>query len=202
MTIDCNGRVSLRSRSSDTNQVTELRLNRSGYSGPPIRVSTSRAYLGRALALGFRELMFWNAELPVVCREERQIYAWQPLNTDSAIEPMPEAIRIESDSCDVQATHTITDTKPMRRTMSNAIRHNDHQTEPPPRAEEPAASDNTGTSLATMIKEAEALHATLTEARSKVTRLITGLRRHRRQSRLLSETLRSLRQLKLTEVAQ
>ena len=48
----------------------------------------------------------------------------------------------------------------------------------------------------------EALHAALTEARSSLTRLIAGLRRHRKQSRLLNETLRSIRQLKLTETVE
>ena len=62
-------------------------------------------------------------------------------------------------------------------------------------------SDNPGTSLATLIQDAEAIHATLTDARTSMARLIAGLRRHRKQSRLVSETLKSLRQLKLTETA-
>jgi hypothetical protein len=53
-----------------------------------------------------------------------------------------------------------------------------------------------------LIKDAEALHATLSEAKSSLARLVSGLRRHRKQSRLFSETLRSLKQLKLTEVAE
>ncbi|MGO9597325.1 MAG: hypothetical protein ACLP7Q_04825 [Isosphaeraceae bacterium] len=53
-----------------------------------------------------------------------------------------------------------------------------------------------------MIQDAESLHATLTEARSSLARLIAGLRRHRKQSRLLTETLKSLRQLKLTEAVE
>jgi hypothetical protein len=65
-----------------------------------------------------------------------------------------------------------------------------------------AASDTPGSSLASLIQDAEALHTTLTEARSNLTRLITGLRRHRKQSRLLTETLKSLRQLKLTETVE
>ena len=63
------------------------------------------------------------------------------------------------------------------------------------------ASDNNGTTLASLIQDAEALHATLTDARTSVARLIAGLRRHRKQSRLVNETLKSLRQLKLTETA-
>jgi hypothetical protein len=57
------------------------------------------------------------------------------------------------------------------------------------------------TSLAALIQEAEALHAALAEARSRTARLVAGLRRQRKQSRLVNETLESLRQLKLVETA-
>ena len=52
---------------------------------------------------------------------------------------------------------------------------------------------------ASLIAEAEALHASLAETKASAARLIAGLRRHRKQSRLVSETLKSLRQLKLAE---
>ena len=57
-----------------------------------------------------------------------------------------------------------------------------------------------GTSLAALIQEAESLHATLAEAKARNARLIAGLRRHRKQSRLVSETLKSLRELRLQDV--
>ena len=57
-----------------------------------------------------------------------------------------------------------------------------------------------GTTLAALISEAESLHATLADAKSRTARLIAGLRRHRKQSRLVSETLKSLRELKLQDV--
>jgi hypothetical protein len=56
------------------------------------------------------------------------------------------------------------------------------------------------TSLAALIQEAEALHATLADAKSRTARLISGLRRHRKQSRLVNETLKSLRELRLQDV--
>ena len=61
--------------------------------------------------------------------------------------------------------------------------------------EQPAAS------LAALMQEAESLHAALADARSRTARLIAGLRRQRKQNRLLNETLKSLRQLKLVEAA-
>ena len=62
-------------------------------------------------------------------------------------------------------------------------------------------SEQPGTSLAALIQEAEALHTALTDAKSRTARLISGLRRHRKQLRLVNETLKSLRQLRLVETA-
>jgi hypothetical protein len=50
-----------------------------------------------------------------------------------------------------------------------------------------------------LIPDAEALRKILTEARFSTARLITGFRRHRKQSRLLTDTLKSLRPLKLAQ---
>ena len=63
-----------------------------------------------------------------------------------------------------------------------------------------AGPDRPGTSPAASIQEAESLHAALADARSRTARLIAGLRRQRKQSRLVQETLRSLRELKLQDV--
>ena len=65
-----------------------------------------------------------------------------------------------------------------------------------------AGPDRPVTSPAVSIQEAESLHAALADARSRTARLIAGLRRHRKQSRLLGDTLRSLRELKLAEAVE
>ena len=63
------------------------------------------------------------------------------------------------------------------------------------------AAEQPGSSLAALIEEVESLHAALADAKSRTARLIAGLRRQRKQSRLVNETLKSLRQLKLVETA-
>jgi hypothetical protein len=86
--------------------------------------------------------------------------------------------------------------------MSQRISGNGHETTMPAGNSDQAASEIPGTTLTTLLQDAETLHATLSEAKSSLARLIAGLRRQRKQPRLLSETLKSLRQLKLTEVAE
>ncbi len=78
---------------------------------------------------------------------------------------------------------------------------NGHTPARPVETASPAGSDQPGISLAALIAEAESLHVALADARSRTVRLISGLRRQRKQSRLVNETLKSLRQLRLVETA-
>jgi hypothetical protein len=83
--------------------------------------------------------------------------------------------------------------------MPDRARHNGHTAETPPSAD---GKSPTGISLGLvdLIRAAEALHATLAQARSQTARLIAGLRGQRERNRLLTDTIRSLRQLGLAEV--
>ena len=201
-TIDLNGKVAIRARNDGQTQVTVLLLDRSSYTGLPIRINSNREFLSRAIRLGFKEIGISGVEVPVVCRKEYQVYAWQPLCSDSAIEPTDNVIRIESSAAASVASQELTQQETPRTIMSDRVRSNVQ--EPGIQASDNghAASDSPGSSLASLIQDAEALHTTLTEARANLARLITGLRRHRKQSRLLHETLRSIKQLRLTETTE
>ena len=200
-TIEMNGKVAIRAKGIEQSRITELVLNRSRYSGPPIRINTNRRFLSRALELGFSEIGISDVEAPLVCREEHRIYAWQPLGGDAAIQAADNVIRIEPNPEAVNTDFITTNNKSPRRFMNSPIQSNGHESTAPANSNAHAASENPGSSLATLIQDAEALHVTLTDARASISRLIAGLRRHRKQSRLVSETLKSLRQLQLTETA-
>src|SRR5262249_26108603 len=97
VTVDLNGAVAVRATSADQpNRVTELVLNRSSYTGPPLCLCTNRALLERALRLGFRELGFTGIDSPFVCRDTGRVYAVQPLSGGSPPAAGAEVIRIES----------------------------------------------------------------------------------------------------------
>jgi hypothetical protein len=201
-TIEMNGKVAIRAKSAEQLQITELVLNRSSYSGPPIRINSNREFLSRALPLGFSEIGISGVEAPIVCRKQYQVYAWQPLSGDAAIAPTDNVIRIESSTATSEARQERTSSETPRSTMSGRVRSNGQDPSIQANDNGHAASESPGSSLAALIQDAESLHATLSEAKSNLTRLITGLRRHRKQSRLMSETLKSLRQLKLTETVE
>jgi hypothetical protein len=197
-TIDLNGKVAIRAKGADQSQITELVLNLSTYSGPLIRINTNRRFLSRALELGFREIGFSDVETPVVCQQPQQVYAWQPLSGDAEIEQTDNVIRIQSHPETVITNRSNTN-ESTRRSMNAPIESNGHEPAVPANSNGQPASENPGTGLAALIQDAEALHATLTDARANMSRLIAGLRRHRKQSRLVAETLKSLKQLQLTE---
>ena len=85
VTVDLNGRVAIRARPAVRGQATEIVLNGSTYSGEPIRISTDRRYLSRALALGFRELQLFDPRAPIQCRDTQRQYVWALLDPDSAV---------------------------------------------------------------------------------------------------------------------
>jgi hypothetical protein len=183
-------------------QITELVLKRSSYTGPAARVNTNRAFLRKAMQLGFSEVGISSVEAPIVCRESHRIYAWQPLNGEVALEPGDNMVRIESSPAASSAGADRSETETPRRTMRAPIQHNCHESAVPANSNGHPASAKPGTSLASLIQDAEALHTTLTDARASIARLFTGLRCRCKQSRILSETLKSLRRLRLTEAVE
>jgi hypothetical protein len=85
--------------------------------------------------------------------------------------------------------------------MPDRVHRDGHTAAPPSPGDGPSPS-GTSAGLADLIREAEALHATLAQARSQSARLIAGLRGQRKRNRLLADTIRSLRQLGLAEAVE
>jgi hypothetical protein len=211
LTLELNGKVALRSRGEGQTQATELVLSRSRYTESPIKLSTNRALLGRAIRMGFREIAIPGADVPLVCRDRNSTYAWQPL-TNAVVESGNDAVCIESGGATAVAGNAVNTREPSRSTMPEPIVRNGHRpaelVTPSSRPAVPMTVVTTGRisddsptgNLASLIQEAEALHSAAAEFRARSARLVAGLRRHRKQSRLLNETLKSLRQLRLQDV--
>ena len=101
VTVNLNGEVAVWASSAEhPERVTELVLQRSSYVGMPISVCTNRALLERALRMGFSEFGFTGAETPFVCREDRRVYAVQPLSEAAPPPAGAEVTRIESGAAD------------------------------------------------------------------------------------------------------
>jgi hypothetical protein len=234
VTMDLNGRVAVRAQAEGQDRPTELILCRSGFTGAPVRLHTDRAFLARAIRLGFREVEVFGTSDPLACREGLRTYVWQPLNHDAAIEPVADVVRIESVTAGVspglveppsrrssqgepaaRARYTTVSEGPRRR---NGVPHASGVTNGSGMEQGNGAVDgsravngngvptgiahgNGVTGLAALIEEAETLHRTLADAQGRTRRLIGGLRRQRKQARLMSSTLATLKQLRLQDVA-
>ena len=155
VTLDLNGQVSVRAQADRSGPVTELVLAHSHYLGEPVRVSTSRYYLARAVRLGFTEVQVQSPSDPILCRDHNRVFLWQPLSKDSAIEPTDDAIRIESSTSGSAP-------RPAVRTKGERIMSPDEARGPPSteradRREQPSPSTEAninGSGLAALIQEA------------------------------------------------
>jgi hypothetical protein len=125
-----------------------------------------RRYLGRAIRLGFDTLHLIDGNKPVLCRDERRIFLWMPLDQGGPAGPRPPAT-------------------PKKEEV----------TVPDPPANGRPAAEQAPPSPFDPLSEAEAVRDLLAEAQSRMGRLVSALKQHRRQARAVQQALASLRQL-------
>ena len=197
-TLDLNGRIALRA-AGESAPATELILSRSHYDGAPVRLCTNRAFLARALQLGFTTLEIADPSTPLACRAGDRTYVWQPLDKDAALAPDDNAIRL--DSSRDRASLDPPTPRPLERPTMPRIPENGAAPTEIPRAPELSSPDTgPGSGLSSLIVEAEAIQTILTDVRTRSAKLVVALKRHRKRERLVQTTLASLRQLKLQDV--
>ena len=216
VTVDLNGKVAVLAKSEGDSPMTQVVLSNSRRTGAELRWQTNRKFLTRAVRLGFREVCLHGAETPPVCRDEHRVYVWALLEADKALAPTDNMVSLTSPVSTVVAVaqrHRIPAPRrhhqPTERTSSR-MSHNriaatlaGSATPPvngssPPAGEASEPSDQS-TSFGAVLREAEAVKTSLRDAHGQVGRLITALKRHRRQSKLVQSTLASLKQLQSLE---
>jgi len=182
---------------------TEVVLSQSVPSGEAMRINTNRRYLARALSLGLREVLLYAPERPVMCRDKRRTYLWAVLGPDGAIAPTEDTVRIVS----ADAATAVAKPKPTRRTKAlsePADNTNGHAAANGSAKSNGRARRKTGQTdqheVASLIEQAESLRASLRDTLLKTNELIKALKRHRQESRIVRNTLASLRQIKSLEV--
>jgi hypothetical protein len=199
VTIDLGGQAVLRAKGEDQSRPTELVLAQSVVSGPPIRFHLDRQYLARALDLGFGELCVVDGKAPLVFRDEKRTFIAVPLDKKAALEPADNALRISSAGTDlpdkparVERAEPLTEPleaeseKNGSAKVSSMVTHNGQR-------------KSSAGSLNALVEEAEALKDELRHIYTRTHRLLAGLKKHRRQSKLVQTTLATLRQLKAVE---
>jgi hypothetical protein len=201
VTLDLHGRVAVRAKGPAAPHPTELVLTGSRMTGEALAINTNRAYLGRAVRLGFQELFAFGADRPVLCDDGRRQYLWCALDPKDAIPPDEQAIRVESVGAARNNDHAQPQSirgnlKPANGSMEST-NDNGHTSRPAARRHQAAQSrtDRNGHGASSPLQEAELLYTSLRESLHRTRDLIVALRRHKRQSRLVETTLASLKHL-------
>jgi hypothetical protein len=164
-------RVEVRVRGDRDADAAVVPLPGSSGSGPPTAVVLNRRHLGRALAVGCRELAISAPGKPFVFRGPDRTYLTVALDPADAVPPAGPADRSvlpRSPDPDRRMSMPARDASP--------VEPNGHADPPPPPADgfDPLA-------------EAEALKAALTEAAGRAARLVAALKAHRRERRNLQK---------------
>lgn len=186
LTVDLNGAVSVRAKGPEDQTPTEIVLSGSRRDGEAVRFNTNRDYLARAARIGFRTVHIFGQEAPARCQEQYRAYVWALLGKDGIITADPNTVRIESDSneskTNIPKTRRITNnmtTTTSRLDTTQSVRSNQSPEPQPP----------------TPLEAAEAVRDSLKETLDRTRVLIAVLRKRKKQSRLVENTLASLRQL-------
>jgi hypothetical protein len=194
ITIEATGTVAIRAKDEGRAEATEILLSRSRSTGPTAKFVGNRSYLARALQFGFREFYIARQDVAMVARDRRRLYVWVHLSAETAIPAAAVANRLES----AAGTQTAPQepqperrTKPMPASTTNGHANNGNNTN--------GDRDRTERSpaVAELITEAEELRTVLADASARLSRLLSGLKANRRQSRAVQAAVHSLKQLQL-----
>jgi hypothetical protein len=189
VTLDLGPAVVVRAHASASHPVAEVPLPFTAAGGPPVRVALDRDHLGRALALGLRELRVSSPERPVVFRDGDRTYLTATLDPSCAVPPPPAGAGAIGESA---LSISPSPLAPIRERTGSMAHRNDPPTDRNGHADPPTVGDPVDP-----LAEAEALRAALAEAANRAHRLLGALKQYRRERRSLQAAWSSLRQLNL-----
>jgi hypothetical protein len=176
--IAATGSVAIRGRSPNLTEVKEITLARSRATGTPAWLTLDRRFLVRALALGCRTLAV-TPNKPFVLEGDGLVFVALPLESAASVEssvdrpstPMLDPNRLKPS------------TNPERNPLMESPKMNGHT---------PARGDP-----ADPLALAEELRDALADATNKAARLVMVLKAGKKEKKVLSSVLASLKQLSL-----
>jgi hypothetical protein len=195
VTLDLTTPPAVRARSAKGNLATEVVLARSTSAGPAVRVVTDRRYLHRAAQMAFEDIIVVRPDVPLLCRDERRVYVWMPLEANSAIGPAPNMPRFVSAEVPPVAVDQPSP-QSKRINIMPAPGRNGH--DPDDRAPPSSVPDRSfGGGISELYAEAEALRNLLADASARAAHLVAALKQHKRTAKAVEAAVSSLRDIKL-----
>jgi hypothetical protein len=192
ITLDLNGQVLVRSREESASRPTEVLLGSSKLTGEPVILNTNRRFVERALKLGFRSVFLFGPDSPAMSVDQHRRFLWALLDKKSAIPRHDEVTRIESSAAPEPTIRPIKPSKfkerrPMTTSKLDVISAPE---QPVSTAETKDSRENCSS-----IEQAISLRDALRSVARQVNDLVRSLKRQKRNTRLIDNTLASLKQL-------
>jgi len=184
ITVDLKDTVCIRAKANDNDNIVEHVLAGSQSEGPSLRLCFNRTFLRRALQLGFRELSVGKPEGPVVFSDNDRKYLFIPFEPRVALPPPSPTL----------ASDTVKPEPPRSQPTVPASPNN----QPPPTGNGTSSNERVQ-SIEEILTEAESLRTAWQDSLSRLSKIIAGLKQHRKQSRAVKAAMQSLRQIQLTE---
>ena len=203
VTFDCNGSISVRAKTIDT-QAAELQLTNSSKSGDDVTICLNRRNLINAARMGFTKLfLYGNASAVLACDENHRSYVFMPLESqENVVKASNDCLKIPSpvssrSSVSYPRPYTPTVTMPTNRiaqgTSGTTVKvpaATTINTEQPVRRRR-----RRNTTGGTVLEQAVALRDQLREVLTTTKDLVRTLKAERRSQKSLKVALDSLKQL-------
>jgi hypothetical protein len=181
VTLDLGAGAAVRGRDDRTGDTAEVRLARSEV--------VNRDHLGRALALGFRDLRVSTPERPVAFRDADRLFLCAGLDPGLAVPPADDPNPAVAERAEAVVPSPPDPVHPDRRIPVPA-----RDNPPPDRNGHPALPAGEPFDP---VAEAEALRADLADAHARAHRLVAALKQFKKERRALTTAWSSLKQLNL-----
>lgn len=203
VTLDLNGQVIVRAKTAEQAKPTEIVLTGTSWSGNPLRLNVNCRQMARAVKLGLTDLYVFGDETPVAWYGETCKYISALLPRDCCVEPADDAIRIESPRTEATASASLsppqkptTERKPQPVNATNAnsnVQAGGHAAKPNSPICRPKAGSR---DIGALVEQAMKLRTALHDRTHEAGELVKALKQHRRQSRVMQQTLDQIRSLK------
>jgi len=200
VTLDLNGHVSIRARGEEQERATAVTLSRSTATGATIRYAANRGYLTRAVALGFSEIQFNNADSPAMCQDDRRKYIFMGLGKNAVIEPSENELRLASDAEATPSPPTNERTTPTVKTIPQHVEPTPVNNGQAVNGDHNSENGQHKANFSNLLEDAQSLQNALRDMLLRTNHMISGLKQYHRTTKAMRSTLASLRQLQQLEV--
>jgi hypothetical protein len=201
VTLDGDRMLVVRAKGEGQPTATEVVLAQSQVQGKSVRVAVNRRLLCRALQFGFNRIQVYAAEKPILCRDEKRMYLWQPLDKSAILGDSKDAIRLSSTdgaSRPAAPRPAARRSDPSEAPLTRTNRITEELVVPEPNTSSNGTKETNGSDrpgFAEIVAEAEAIRDLFRQGYTRTHELLANLKRYRKQAQVVRSSLKALKDL-------